>query len=479
MMKARILFITLLLGTATSGLTQDWALINPAYRYNYTTDGTDTIRSQIRVVQVDTLGPDSFRYDLNQIAQRCLSCPDSCNLHVGIPQFLGWEGQVANGTWYFFNANDGTIMIKPEAAVGEPWIFRPSDNTEATILEVSAQEVLGNIDSVRLLTTAMGDTVAWSKDHGLLHWHIHYGERYMLCGIQGLGIGRSIPGLYDFFRFQPGDMVLFRRQSVSMYPYSSSSWERFHIQERVEQPGNLKFIGYSNYRYFNGHSGVVSYSTMQQRTWTLDSATTDFVQPIYSSPNEVVRIGGSLWQPEFMIAHHGIDSVGSYVIHSGTDENRGLFFWPDHVDGECQSTPPQYPSTGTYYLDSQLGIRYFNQATSPYDASHFWTIGAVISGDTIGTVFNDDFFLGGIQEIAQGSFYIHPNPCSDVLFIHTERPLDGHWKIMGIGGNILGNGQFTFDIEQAVDVSSLSDGIYLFDASTSLGRISRRFTILR
>lgn len=33
MMKARILFITLLLGTATSGLTQDWALINPAYRY--------------------------------------------------------------------------------------------------------------------------------------------------------------------------------------------------------------------------------------------------------------------------------------------------------------------------------------------------------------------------------------------------------------------------------------------------------------
>jgi hypothetical protein len=69
---------TLLLITITllsSG--QDWALINPAYRYNYSDDGTDTISNQIRVMEVDTLGVDSVLYTLNRIAFLCDSCPAS------------------------------------------------------------------------------------------------------------------------------------------------------------------------------------------------------------------------------------------------------------------------------------------------------------------------------------------------------------------------------------------------------------------
>ncbi len=34
---------------------QDWALLNPAYRYNYSLGGTDTITNQVFVTQIDTL----------------------------------------------------------------------------------------------------------------------------------------------------------------------------------------------------------------------------------------------------------------------------------------------------------------------------------------------------------------------------------------------------------------------------------------
>ena len=66
---------------------QNWALINPDYKYNYSNDGTDTISNQIFVTHVDTLGADSFRYALNRIGSRCEPCPDapaSCDNGSGV-----------------------------------------------------------------------------------------------------------------------------------------------------------------------------------------------------------------------------------------------------------------------------------------------------------------------------------------------------------------------------------------------------------
>jgi len=74
---------------------QNWALLNPAYRYNYSNDGTDTISNQIRVMHIDTLGVDSFRYELNLIGVPCDTCTtslggfcDGCYVWVDQPQFL-------------------------------------------------------------------------------------------------------------------------------------------------------------------------------------------------------------------------------------------------------------------------------------------------------------------------------------------------------------------------------------------------------
>lgn len=48
--------VAIIASCASIAQAQNWALLNPAYRYNYSNDGTDTISNQIRVMDVDTLG---------------------------------------------------------------------------------------------------------------------------------------------------------------------------------------------------------------------------------------------------------------------------------------------------------------------------------------------------------------------------------------------------------------------------------------
>ncbi|MBK8341315.1 MAG: hypothetical protein IPK99_15620 [Flavobacteriales bacterium] len=64
---------TLLLSLwCSAGLfAQNWALINPAYKYNYSLGGTDTITNQIFATQWIRLGPDSFRYAFNLDRHGC------------------------------------------------------------------------------------------------------------------------------------------------------------------------------------------------------------------------------------------------------------------------------------------------------------------------------------------------------------------------------------------------------------------------
>lgn len=107
-------WLVVLLFFSTAMLSaQDWALLNPAYKYNYSNDGTDTISNQIFVTHIDTLGSDSLLYDLNLIGVVCDTCPaslgsscDGCFVRVGLPQFMGYQCFRCGNDWYFLGGYD-------------------------------------------------------------------------------------------------------------------------------------------------------------------------------------------------------------------------------------------------------------------------------------------------------------------------------------------------------------------------------------
>ena len=109
-MRYNILILFLSIGVLASA--QNWALINPTYKYNYSNDGTDTISNQIFVTHVDTLGVDSFRYELNKIARVCDTCSSIAQiLLLNQPQFMERRVNVGPTIWHFHDP--GSLVILP------------------------------------------------------------------------------------------------------------------------------------------------------------------------------------------------------------------------------------------------------------------------------------------------------------------------------------------------------------------------------
>ncbi len=467
--KVNMRYFTLLaLGLTLPSMAQNWALLNPAYRYNYSDDGTDTISNQVVVTHIDTLGPDSFRYELNKAAQRCIDCLDTCSLRINITQFLSGECRVGGSVWSFLGTD--SLELRAKAVLNEQWLFDPLNFTVGTIVGISAQNIFGAVDSIRVMTTTLNDTVKWSKDRGILVWHLHDGPRYSLIGIHGPDVGRLVPSLEEFFPFQPGDVVQFK-SSYMHYPQTFYDYERFHIQERIEQQGHLEFIGTSYYKHI-GMNGYTSYDTVQSRTWMLDSATTSFIYPVYTAPMQIVHISSAGQFPIFMIADHAINSSGDYIIWSGPSGDGSLFYWPEVIPGDCQTAPAQWPSVGHYYLDTRLGIRTFSTGFGP-GSNSFNTIGAVVDGDTIGTVYSDDFLHAGIDEQTRSNGMIFPVPADDYIFLPYGQQ-GSFFNITDPEGRQLLTGKL--DASLSVDVLQLPAGFYLL---TQPGVPAQRFVIAR
>ncbi|MEO5585529.1 MAG: hypothetical protein ABIQ75_08750, partial [Flavobacteriales bacterium] len=111
-----------------SGLlfAQNWALINPDYKYNYSNEGTDTISNQIFVTHVDTLGVDSFRYAMNRVGIACMDCTQGLTstcyfgsnnaVRAEQRQFMGWSLARTGDQWSMEGAD--TLLIHPFNGLG-------------------------------------------------------------------------------------------------------------------------------------------------------------------------------------------------------------------------------------------------------------------------------------------------------------------------------------------------------------------------
>ena len=448
---------------------QNWALINPDYKYNYSNDGTDTISHQKLATQVDTLSLDSFRYELNKVAKLCPACPEGCNVQVNLPQFMQMECHIGAGTWSF--TGPGAYDLKQTASLNDQWPFDPSSGTMGMLSDITEESVLGAMDSVRTMTTAQNDTVCWSRNHGITLWHLHDSTRYELIGIQGLNAGSLIPSLDDFFPFQPGDIVQF--SSITSQNWHTFSWiTKFHIQGREEGPGHLTFTGYAN-SLFIGAYGEHIYQNLPEYSWTLDTASDFRLRPLSSWPGKGVIFPGDYPLPTseaILVAKHYRDSTGTYFITGDHLYGNSLLFVLDTPSVNCLSVQTQYGND--LHLDTQLGLRHYSWNHLP-DQYNFSTVGAVINGDTIGSLTSDDDLHVGIQETDRSNQQIHPVPAQVRIFT-TLGQQGTNYYITNTEGRRMSQG--TLDASLSIDVHQLPQGLYFLILP---GFGSQRFVIAR
>lgn len=411
---------------------QDWALINPAYRYNYSNDGTDTIRHQIRVMQVDTLGVDSFRFELNRVAVVCDDCPAignscaGCFVRVNQPQFLGFECVQSGSDWYFFGTD--TFMIRGDATIGVSWMFDEHNGITATVDDEWEEDLFGSPDNLRRILLSSNDTIVLSRSSGIVLF-TRENVSYEIIGVEGAGLGRILPNLSSYFNFQQGDELVYRITCTTLasqpggpqYPDLLAYFWKVIITARQNNPSGVN--------YSISSARTPNYCTFSP-DWPTPSSNWTFItneiladHPILDAyPGKAVD-GSICWSdmdgyhyPRF-IARHGLTQDGRDLLTYSKIGNYGRGF-----DAIQEVSPGLYPILsqviGSIVYEDILGLIdvYFH-----FNGYHRGVnlVGAIIGGDTIiPPPFVD--YLVGINEEKTKSIGIHPNPAEDYFIIQGE-----------------------------------------------------------
>ncbi len=336
--------LALVLGLVVNA--QDWALINPAYRYNYSDDGTDTISNQIRVMHIDTLGPDSFRYELNRVVKyigphepSSANCFSEIEYRLDEPQFIGGSIVEFGTSWWLFG--EDTVRVLPFLGPGESW--DASTGTTASVISGAFYSVLGELDSVKTIGFSNGRMIEVSKHHGILD-HSNNGAPHRLIGVQGaVEIGAHYPKFGDFFNYQSGDILEYHGSfgSTDGICYTTgSSITRYEFLSRTEEGTMIEYQVQRTFKQqvfsepvFGSGGGCQSGSYSNQSAITLSIEDDHWIEANFLANRWLDKswpgaFAGVSWDDPypglFATNGHGPvwriskNSTGRYVFHGGS-----------------------------------------------------------------------------------------------------------------------------------------------------------------
>lgn len=495
-MRIQSLIIAIIFSGAAAA--QNWALLNPAYRYNYSDDGTDTISNQIRVMHVDTLGVDSFRYELNLVAVVCDTCPAiggvcaGCFVRVGQPQFLGFECVKMGSDWYFFGVD--TFMIRSSAGLSAAWAFDASNGITATVDAEWVEDFFGPPDTLRRIVLSSQDTLVLSRSFGIRRF-ARGANSVELIGVEGPGVGRVYPDPLAYFDYQPGDeltywvvadyYIIHLGGGEQYYDSHTVMW-KVRITERTDSPDGIEYG--TSWAWDYPSSANISYTLVAEpdwpvpfEGWSIQRNEILLKHPLLGAyPGQVLDTSvcehaTNIWFDPKYIAKYGI-------APSGRAEMRYLPIGQSPGQLICGFNAASEVSPGLHsrqsaqinaWYEEGVGLRMMQyREPSTTNWLHIELVGAIIGGDTLipPQPWNWDV---GISEARVGSS-VFPSPASD--FIQLQQCRSGAiCSIADMNGRLVLTQRINSSTER-IEVSGLSPGIYVVSVD---GIIPQRLIIAR
>ncbi len=413
---ASICFLFFVLSNA-----QNWALINPAYKYNYSLGGTDTITNQIFATQVDTLGVDSFRYELNLIATKCDTCSFAGSYWIDQPQFMQRNVTTGPSIWHF--QDPGSFVLLPQATLGETWTFDTLENVTATVTIVDQVQLFGNDVQRKVIGLSNGDSIVISDDFGVLNW-----KEFQLIGTHGPDVGELIPSLDEMYPYQAGDAVEYVTRSS--YFDGFSSWIGQSLQYKFTFATGIVGLGsitYSGSRinhwwsWWNNPNNSGGHSTTYTNSWIAGAPELPWANLAISYPGQFVPMIDPSEVHRFCIAEHGIDSLGRYRIKTRHvplsdqgDYGAYVSYGSQQVDtlslvqfGSDLCYEPSNWGCGAEYV-AGVGLMWSHMPHWEGGGEFYDLVGASINGDTTGIVHSDEYIIalsiqteGKVFQVAQ------------------------------------------------------------------------------
>jgi hypothetical protein len=338
-------------------------------------------------------------------------------------------------------------------------------------------------DSVRTISLSDGSAISISKAFGILTFPAPGSNELSLIGIHGPDMGRLIPEPLDYFDFQPGDIIGYRMGQVigTQFP-PEVDWQKYWrviIETRTDVQGGILFTYALDIEYFLG-VGATTPLWLDQSfsgTWLLlDSVLLAYHPMLASYPGELVDWACAMYPTSIngpfsrrVLAEHGLDSTGHYRVQASRTETES---WCSS-NGRSVLHDPYEVLPGLYAFDDVDCVDlWYEQGTGVIVHDDFgfeWSCG--LRSRLEGHV--------GVDPATKPKPNLFPIPASEQLVLRTTIDSQGTYRILTIDGQVLSTGIVADHPTQTIDVSSLTEGIYLLHMTTAQGSSSQRFIIAR
>lgn len=511
------LILTSVLASVLAFGQMNWAPINNEERFNYSSEGTELITRVIFAESTISEGQ-NLVFDLNRVVALCDTCAsfleeyieevqmdleEGVFYHTDAGQFLGKKiFKTGEEEWEF---HDSGLMftIKPMNGLGAQWSANASTSLTAEIVAIDEGIVLNEPDSLKTILFSDGREMVLSKNHGIVSFFDGQ-QLIVLMGIEGRDLGELLPGNKEFFSFQQGDVLEYVSQSnISSGPFPDSASSSESIIKRTINSA----VTTSTNAYYSGV--VENFQTVHN--WVTNTTTTTLTSDSFSwifnlteekkYPGQPIYVNTGNWDTlEFYIA--GIAEFekqdGQYVFKFGRTWNWAIDETQLPVIGKpnFQSDPfpegfvlgfpyPEflfaYQSQGlaTFSIHEGASIRSgagylsqflewssygsFGEPISSSNLNRFRLTGAVLSGDTIGT-------LTGLKEPKQqiSALTVFPNPTTGMVSVKGFPTGKYDIVLADIFGKVVHRESARGELFQ-LDLTPFSRGLYILRAADREG----------
>jgi len=482
-----------------SGFSQNWEILNSNRIYNYTHSDSAFITHTIWIDSTGLSGSDSCYY-LNTIASHCDTCTDTTYYLAYQPQFLQRQMiKYADSSLSF--TDTATFILKPFATLGQNWVFDNTNNINANISAIYADSIFGFADTVKTIMLSNGDSILISKLFGIIHFPDFYGGGYYtLSGIDNENIGERVPGFYEIFDFNIGDIFQYEHYSYAggVKMSSTTNTEKHTILSKQIMNDTIRYeIERLGYYVLSNNIGTYPTQYYSEITFKdyINIPSAYYPDFGYSSPSayycNFYNQKMIFWDsPHYTISRFNIDTMGIFTKECGIFYDywylggSGAYY---NLNGNILI--PNGPEVFHLSYKESLGMTDYRLYWFE-GATHVTMLGYVKGTDTVGTVYSDAIMTGINLNKSIANINIYPNPTTGKITIQAEGIIG--IEVMDITGKTIFNTVIASKAKPAcpvgrqsdnnneiatgyrprndeIDLSNQSKGIYIIKVQTNKG----------
>ena len=461
----KTIYILLLLSISTLSFSQNWNLVNPNrtvfFQHSDSTSITNTI-----VIDSSEINGSNTTYYTGYAFKYCDTCQGFSTqtpiIYRYAKELLGFtiEDNMVNNQ---YNLDNNTI--KQHAQLNDNWGF--NTNLNATVVNTTEQLILGILDSIKTIELSNSDSIIISKNFGVIRYpdFENAGKYYELVGYHEgqSSFGDYLPNFWSTYDFNVGDTYSFRSETWDSEYHSESQNTLRILSKNITNDSitiTFKHLGYSYTNYSGYYPNYPPYSTYSTKNLVETKHTTNNINRVencfgisksYNSPQNLFYPYGIL--ASGYLHNNNYQFIGSKIINSPIfgKLKRGVFL-EEYSDSLFIEVDEMFYGSNLDF-GNNIGLIEVDILTLSPTSSYFLT-GAIINGDTTGTIYNFPDDLGFEENTIHNTLKFYPNPATNQITIHTEL------SNLKIYSNL---GQLVLDKNhpnQVIDLSNLSQGLY-------------------